>query len=347
MQEIHFSFLQTLTITQLEVLKEKISSLISIKDIENNTKISRYPVCPHCNYEITSRNGKTKNKNQRYICKNLECKKTFIQERNTLIFSSKKLKEKIRDFLILRLYHESTLRKIAETLNITLKTAFIWNTKINSILSIYNKTNKLSGIVEADQTLIKLNLKGTRPKNMPRKSYKRGTPRSRYEQIFIETGLDKNIIVQDILGVGKPKAHEIIKCYEQKIGNVKTFVTDGEKTYAALWKLHGFHREIVEKNMKSKNELYNMEKINSYHSFLKSKITKTRGISCRHLINTLNSYKVLFLLNKKYKNDLKNIIKEIMDFIFNQKIRLLSTEVFKIDIPLDIDTIFRTKKYIN
>lgn len=99
--------------------------------------------------------------------------------------------------------------------------------------------------------------------------------------------------------------------------------------------------------MKSKNELYNMEKINSYHSFLKSKITKTRGISCRHLINTLNSYKVLFLLNKKYKNDLKNIIKEIMDFIFNQKIRLLSTEVFKIDIPLDIDTIFRTKKYIN
>ena len=90
--------IQTLPLNQVEELLSHLEEFLVLgsqaEQVCEEVKEFRFAkgkVCPHCNSESISRNGKYNGK-QRYICKN--CRKTFTDFTNSATYRSKKSLDK-------------------------------------------------------------------------------------------------------------------------------------------------------------------------------------------------------------------------------------------------------------
>lgn len=138
--------------------KQKVAKTI----IESNIE-SKVTMCPYCHSTHFVKNGTKANtygqkRNiQNYLCR--DCHKSFGDTSNTILFSTKK-HISVWETYIHCLVEKYSLRKTAKICNISLNTAFIWRHKIlDSLQSIMNKV-ELNGIIEADETFLRLSFKG-------------------------------------------------------------------------------------------------------------------------------------------------------------------------------------------
>lgn len=69
--------------------------------------------------------------------------------------------------------HDYTLKDEATTINISKTTVFSWRHKLYQAISEVKKSIILSNVIKINGTFVTINLKGTKPKNMPRISKKR------------------------------------------------------------------------------------------------------------------------------------------------------------------------------
>lgn len=102
-----------------------------------------------------------------------------------------------------------SLRRIAEENNISLLTSFRLRHKILYALKSFIKMIKLTGAIQSDEKYFPINLKGTKPQNMPRYSKRRTSSSSPYRgishhKICVVSSIDGNDnLLLEIVGLGR------------------------------------------------------------------------------------------------------------------------------------------------
>lgn len=245
--------------------------------------------CPHCQSKLFVKNGK-KDGNQRYLCK--DCRKTFVENTGTILFSMKK------DIAVLEKYvhcmiEKYSLRKCAEICNINLATAFAWRHKILDALQKMMEEVELDGVVQADETFTTISYKGHHKDfKLPRKSHKRGTAASlrglSRQQVCVPVGVNLNgLSIAKVANLGRPRLSDLQKVLGGRIAKESVFVTDSLRSYQKLSLDMELNHIRIPRN-KHKVGTFNIQTVNSYHARLKEMIIhRFKGVATKYLNNYL------------------------------------------------------------
>ena len=256
--------------------------------------------CPNCNSQEFVRFG-IRRGNQYYRCK--DCSKTFTSLTNTFLDYTKK------DFLTWQKFIQCMvdgfkLQKTADRCKISLRTAFVWRHKILDALVRNQETQRFTGKVEVDDTLLPVSLKGSR--KLRRAPHQRGTPAKKpgtsKEKVSVVCLIDQDgRIFSKVTALGRPSIEDLRQVFDRKFPNKnrKTkFVTDGDKAYAAFAKENKFDHIRIVGAMGRQGE-HRVQRINGYHKRLKEFLAPFHGVSTKHLNNYLAWFNVV---NEKKKN---------------------------------------------
>lgn len=278
----------------LSKLEENIMLCSQVTEITKEVKEMRFSkgkVCPHCNCEDISRNGKYNDK-QRYICK--DCGKTFTDFTNSATYKSKKPLDKWMKYAKCMLSGYS-IRKCAEIVEINIATSFFWRHKILNCISTFLGVGSVDGVVEADEVFFAYSYKGTKPANMPRPSRKGGKQVKKRgisnEQVCVATALDRqrNLIIE-LLCTGRMTSDELKKLYNNRIGEDSILCTDSHKSYMQFAEdMELEHKRI--KRGKHKEDIYHIQHINSLHSSLKRWMNRFNGVATKYIGNYMKWFK--------------------------------------------------------
>jgi hypothetical protein len=200
-----------------------------------------------------------------------------------------------------------SLRRIANEMDICLKTAFDWRHKI--LLSLKPQlAKKLDGVIEADETFFLYSEKGS-------KSIKSRKPRKR-GGIAGKCGINKDHVT-------------VLTVYERKTGDaLNTVVCKGRITKKAIQKglgqwidksnsvlcsdshlsFQGFAKDnninlkpiFVRRKEFVLNNIYHIQNVNRVHSMLKAWMLRFNGVASKYLQN----YLYYFKLTQLFKDDI-------------------------------------------
>ncbi|MCM8710094.1 IS1595 family transposase [Clostridium sp. SYSU_GA19001] len=146
-------------------------------EVTNEVKKNRFSsgkVCPHCEHDEVSRNGKYNGK-QRYICKS--CRKTFTDFTRSPKHNSKKdVKQWIQYAKCM--INGYSIKRCTKEVKINIPTSFYWRHKISDAIRAFMGIGSVGGVVEVDEAFIRESFKGNHKKSttfaIPRKAHKRG-----------------------------------------------------------------------------------------------------------------------------------------------------------------------------
>jgi len=284
------SQLDNLTYNQRKKLLGKIEEnpqLESVEIVESQNK--QNASCPHCSSSSVSRWGKSHGL-QRYRCK--ECDKTFNCLTDTAL-SKLHYKEKWLTYSQC-LSEGKTIREAAKICGIDPKTAFRWRHRFLSAPA-GNKNEKMTGIVEADETFFTENCKGNRqiqhrkPKKRGKSSKRSGKDRvsvlivrdrSGTEADFVYDQIKKETIHGDL---GPLMGEEVVLC------------TDGNSIYQTFTNEAKIpHKRIVRLNkVNVVEEIFHIQNLNAYISRLKNWLRRFNGVATKYLENYLGWRRII------------------------------------------------------
>ena len=290
--------------------------------------------CPHCQGNHIVKIGKV-NGIQRFKCRN--CGKNFSLKTNTAFAYSKKSIEIWHAYIEL-MSDKLSIRKIAERLKINKNTALLWRHKILSVIS-FAKSDKLCGIVEADEVYFRESQKGNH--KLARKSHKHGKSRMTkqhwiafaglseeeytkmkrkrglsQDQVCIITALDRtNNILGKAVGFGKVKPQWIEQELQPFVSKKSILVTDGEKGYSRIKSVK--HKKFITGMSKSKT--YNLGRVDNLHTSMKGLINGTfKGVATKYLSNYVNYVKILKQNTDLFTTIISNNVKITRDTLRSQ-----------------------------
>lgn len=179
-----------------------------------------------------------------------------------------------------------TLRKTAQICGINPKTAFVWRHKILDALQNMMAEVRLNGIVEVDETYTPISCKGPRGKSIV-KNCEQGKKRGiSDEQVCIPCGINlQGQSIAMVSDLGHPTVSDLDNVLAGRIESGSIMVTDS---------LHGYSRLSEQMNVthikidsgQFSNGVFNIQKLNSYHSQFKRMINYTfKGVSTKYLNN--------------------------------------------------------------
>jgi len=247
--------------------------------------------CPLCGGTHIHRNGHTPEGRQRYICR--ECGKTFGTRSRTILAGTRK------DIAVWSLYLECmfmgySLRKTAKVCEISLPTAFHWRHKILDALREVMQQLRLGGVVEADETYLKVSYKGNHSKSkrftMPRASRHRGGE-------LHQSGISKELVciscaisrdgksLASALTLGRASQQDMIVFFDGRLEDGTVLCTDHEPAYHAYARRLGLRHVRLE--TQEVREGYTIQRINAYHRRLKDFLSGFHGVSTKYLDNYL------------------------------------------------------------
>jgi len=277
------------------------------KIIEMNKGQTPSLPCPHCKSKNTVKFGQMGGK-QRYRCK--DCSKTFVETTNTVMYYARESeavwKQIIRDTI-----DGVSLDETAQSLDLSHATAFNMRHKILQALEDAEKRNptELSGVCEIDDTFVLESLKGTRlpgdywrsPRKHGAVAQKRGISE---EYVSISTGIERDgCCVAKTVTRATPGKDDIAQVFGERISGDALILTDGAKSYDVLVTNCGCSVENVKEHEQG---FYNINTVNGFHSFIKERYNKYRGVATKYL----NRYNVLFA--KSFRNR-----SEAVDEVYN------------------------------
>ena len=247
-----------------------LSELCSTKN-SNSKVISKFKnedmICKKCGSKLY-KNGRTKNGIQKYICSC--CKKTFSETTNTIICHSK-LPFEVWKNIIDNLLNGFSLRRIAEENNISLLTSFRIRHKVLYALKTFINSINLSGEIQSDEKYFSINLKGTKPQNMPRYSKKRSSIKSPYRGIshhkicvVSSIGEFDNLLLE-IVGLGRCTTDMLNNSLDQKLNNAKSINADSASAYQEFCQKYHLILNAIPSGFHS-DGIYNISEINGIHS---------------------------------------------------------------------------------
>lgn len=266
-----------------------------------NTNIERFlaeerhskgRACPHCGSIDMVRNGHRKDGTQRFKCK--DCGKSFVVATNSIVAGTRK-DISVWEKCIACMMHGLSIRESAEICGIHRNTAFYWRHKILDALQSIMEDIELDGIVEMDETFFPVSYKGNHSKNkdfeMPRLPHKRGGETHlrglSHEKVCVPCAVNRNgSAIAMISNLGRIATKNIHAVFDGKIAEDAVLVTDKMNSYVRF--ANANELKLVQlKDGKSKGGIYNIQRINSYHSTLKRFMGRFNGVSTKYLNNYL------------------------------------------------------------
>ena len=286
--------LRRLSIKGVEAALDKLREIEKI-DKKDKSEEQTTNTCPHCGSFLIIRNGH-KHKKQAYLCRS--CNKSFVETTGTAYFHSH-FGEAAWEKAINDTINGAPIDDTAQELGINHKTAFNMRHKILYCLEQEERENptKFSGICEMDETYILENYKGKKlpddywrkPRNHKSKAAKSGLSD---EYICICAGVEREGRAL-AMSVNRATAgsEDIQRVFGDRIDGKTIIIADGLKGYGVLEEVG----KCAVLNAKEATEhgagdFYNINTVNSYHSFIKERNRNARGFATKYI----NRYSSLF-----------------------------------------------------
>lgn len=328
-------------------ITEHLSDLCSTKN-SNSKVISKFKyeemTCEKCGCKLY-KNGKTKTGIQKYICS--RCKLTLSQTTGTIICHSK-LTFEIWKNVIDNLLNDFSLRRIAEENNISLLTSFRVRHKVLYALKNFIENIHLSGEIQSDEKYFSINLKGTKPENMPRFSKKRTSKGNSvrgisHHKICVVSSIDEydNLLLK-IVGLGRCTTDMLKESLGKKLKNAYAINADSASAYQDFCKEYNLTLNAIPSGFHS-DGIYNISEINGIHSQLETWFCKFRGVSTRHLQEYLDWFVYIFTMKKRFM--LNKIKTESYSKLLIDNHYIKTKNIFKIEMPIDLNIAYA--EYIN
>lgn len=244
--------------------------------------------CPRCGSVAVVKKGKSKNGEQRYLCR--DCGRTFSGSTDRVLGTSKLPREAWMEYaecFVLML----PLRECAERCKVCLKTAYTMRHRLIECLKAYSPEFHVGQgcACELDETYFPESFKGNHSKGsfvMPRKArrrgkevHKRGLSR---EQICVMTGVsDAGATFFEVSGRGVVSRERAMEALRGRIGAGAVVATDKAPAYVdVLRDLKVAAHEAYDSKDRSRGTI---NRVNAVHSLLDSFMARFRGVSTKHL----------------------------------------------------------------
>ena len=257
------------------------------------TRISGDQGCIYCGSTHVVKNGTRKDGTQRFLCR--DCRKSFLPTSKSVTSRTRKRLSVWAAYLKCML-EKKTLRETSEACQISMATAFLWRHKILDGLHEMAGNVYLDGVVEADETFFNVSYKGNHKHfTLPRKPHKRGnsvrTKGLSSEKVCVPCAVsDAGLSYAKPAKLGKVSSDSISETFKGVISPRATLCTDNEKAYlsfALINKNRLIQMDTDCRMTEQAGEKYGIQRINAYHSRLKSFIQRFRGVSTKYLENYL------------------------------------------------------------
>lgn len=329
----------------LSVLGLNGENLITAKD--SNHKIIKRErknfSCPLCGSTHAVKNGKTKAKRQKYMCK--DCEKSFSDTTNSIVYRSKQSYETWIKYIecLIKGY---TLKDSADEVNLSTTTSFVWRHKILKTLNKFNKATKLSGTIQADALYLPINLKGTKPNKMPRHSKVRTGSAYRglsHHKICVMSATDdSDNMLFEISGLG-PETTDMLMNIKDRFQKRTTFITDSKRSFDGFVKQMEMKHDYIPSGF-YKSDLGNtLSTLNGLHSEIKTWLKKFRGVSTRHLQGYLDLFR--YLKHMKYTTEYKERSTKTYCFAIPSYTKCFINEIYTKEMPVDLKAAYGEYQY--
>ncbi|MEE0956310.1 MAG: IS1595 family transposase [Eubacterium sp.] len=273
-------------------------------------------VCPHCGGDHIRRNGHTSDGRQRFLC--ISCGRTFGSRCRTVLAGTHK-EIYVWERYLECMFEGYSLRRSAKECGISLTAAFSWRHKILDALSSCLKAVRLGGVVEADETYLDISYKGNHSRStsfsMPRESRARG------HQLH-QSGISKELIcvscaishdgrsAASAITLGRASETEMEAFFSGKLEGGTVLCTDHEPVYRAYAHKVGMRHIRLESH--EVREGFQIERINAYHSRLKSFLSRFKGVSTKYLNNYLAWNTVRDMLSLRGQEEEAPLLREVL-----------------------------------
>lgn len=286
-------------------------SIINLKqDSIGQARFSDGLCCIKCGaVEGIVKNGKRKNGQQKYKCKN--CGYYFSESKDSFISGTHK-SVAVWETFIWCMNEGYTVRKAAEKCEIHRNTAWMWRHKVLNALRDKEEV-VLGGIVEADDTFFLLSYKGNHKNKgdfyelYGREARKRGGENSvrgiSHEQACVACGVDRGYhSYSKVAGTAALTSKKVKEVFTGIIQKESVLCVDGVTSYRQFAAKNHIQLENIESDKKKKG-VYHLNNVNSFHSILKDFVRRYKGVSTKYL----NNYLIwcTWLKRKKMNDDLR------------------------------------------
>ena len=287
---------------RIQVKLGKLISKLSSEAVESRYELAQKmfggeiteekPHCPYCGSEYVVKNGHKCHK-QEYLCR--KCQKTFVSTTNTLMANSHQPRE-IWEEVIDDTLSGHSLNQTAQRLGLTHDCTFHMRHKFLAALAELQSEQgfSLGDVSELDETFVLDSYKGAAlPQQVDRKARKHGEKAEKRgisnEYVCICTGAQRGGgVMAKTINRAKPSSEEIQAVFSGHISENSLILCDGLKSYRSLEKIVGC--SVRDVNSETEKKLYNLNTVNAFHSFIKSRYELYRGVATKYL----NRYNALF-----------------------------------------------------
>ena len=290
-----------LPLDQQKQVLEMVQTMIDGQDIQDETaRTSRLklpnPHCPYCGVGGHTRKMGTKAGKQRYQC--TICHRTFTETTHTIMENSHATRSQWKQVIIDTLDGQS-IDHTASCIGLHHETVFNMRHKILIGMTKYLEEDPvvLEEIAELDETYVLESLKGSKfPDNAPRPPRRHGERANKRglsgEQVCICAGVQRNhgAAFASTVNRAQPNKEEIRSAFDGHIGTGTVVFTDGAKSYCVLEEILDCAVEKVSAEEQKRRKVANLNNVNSFHSFIKERYGKYRGVATKYL----NRYNMLF-----------------------------------------------------
>jgi transposase-like protein len=303
--------------------------------------------CPHCGSVEFVKNGKTGKGVQRYICRG--CSKTFCDTSNTLFYRSRTAEDIWLKFIDCEISGLS-LKESSYYTNLSITTCFYMRHKLYKATRNLKMQETLSSKVELDCIYTKINLKGTKPSNMPRHSKKRGNTSAysgiSHHKVCIVAAIDENDnMILEIAGVGSESMEKYSK-YTNKFINTTLVISDSKPCIQQFANNLGVMNDkvpvIANKKRYTTNLGNSLGDINQLATGITKIIKTSHGVSIRHLQDYLSFY--LYKKQLHYKTDRKDQANIIYNLLKNSQ-KLSNKDTLKFELPISLKDAYYEYRY--
>lgn len=262
-------------------------SLEGLEIIESHDKSTREG-CPFCQSTATIRWGKS-HELQRYRCNT--CRKTFTALTGSPL---SKLHHKCQWLSFSQcLLENQSVRKSAKICGIDPTTAFRWRHRFLSAFS-QDKTQKMVGIVEADETFFTESCKGNRHLTRPARKRGKSMKNRIGERVPVlivrdRTGTEADFVFDRI---EKSKVHN---CLAPLMSDEVVLCSDGSSLYTTFAQdAHIPHKRVVRSaGVYVVEDIFHIQNLNAYVSRLKQWLRRFHGVATKYLENYLGWRRML------------------------------------------------------
>jgi transposase-like protein len=249
------------------------------------TRFAAAPACGHCGSESFGTWGRASGL-RRYKCR--DCNRTFnaltgtplaqLHRRDAWLDYARALVDRV------------SLRKAAERADVCLETSFRWRHRFLAAARD-KRPSAVTGIVEADETLILKSAKGSKrlvgraPRKRGGKPKKTGTSPDDYDIVLIVRDRHKvttDRVLPDFQGATFEAALDPV------VDRDSVLVSDGRPSYATFAHDRGMmHVAVVAKQGERVWEGFHIQNVNAYASRLKSWMAPFKGVASKYLATYL------------------------------------------------------------